>query len=150
MDKSIELKPSNKNREGIVHEYKIRVDNAYYMCLVFGSKYKAEKFMREEWKAKEIHWIKSFVWTKSLILKMGTRNRTFGRDGFFLRMEYLHQWNGYADKECPDMEKVQDKGVEYIQKLGHIKDKACHIEDGYIRPSYTTNNLNGDMLDDYE
>lgn len=140
MTKNIEFKPSNKDREMIVHEYKIRVENSYYMCIVFGSKYKAEQFIRKDWKASEIHWIKSFIWNKSIVMKMGRRNRTYFQDGFFLRLQYLHQWYGYTDKDCPDVS--EGENVKAFSKSKDFKDPVTKNYFG----EYNTQKNDFDMI----
>ena len=77
--------------EIIVHQYKIRFKGDYYRALVTGSKYEAEKYFKNELKANEIIWEKSFVTTKDIAIRIGTGNKTIARQGFFLRMEFLCQ-----------------------------------------------------------
>lgn len=77
--------------EIIVHQYKIRFKGDYYRALVTGSKYKAEKYFKNELKADEVIWEKSFATTKDIAIRIGTGNKTIARQGFFLRMEFLCQ-----------------------------------------------------------
>ncbi len=60
-----------------------------YTVTVWGSRYKAEEYLKHETHADDIEWIKSFLLTESIAMKKGKRNKTIGRDGFFLRMEFL-------------------------------------------------------------
>lgn len=132
----------------IVHEYKIRVNNEYFMCLLVGNKEKAEYFLFNEWQAKEVYFIKSFAWNKSVILKMASRNRKFD-GGMLVRLSYLHQWNGYTDCNAPNGEKADKVSETFYAAAYHKKDKMSHIEDGYI---YLDDKYNGgdDLEDDYE
>lgn len=93
------------NEEIIVHQYKLRMKGDYYRVCVTGSKYLAEKYMKEEFKADEIIWEKSYVTSKDIAIKLGKKNRIIANQGFFLKLQFVGQ---LATKQAkPLTEKVQ-------------------------------------------
>lgn len=132
----------------IVHEYKIRVNNEYFMCLLVGNRTNAGMFLFDNWKCKEVYYIKSFTWNKSVILKMAARNRKFD-GGFLVRLSYLHQWNGYADISAPNGEKAHKVSETFYTFAYRKKDIKSHIEEGYIHIDDKFNDCD-DLEDNYE
>ena len=75
--------------EVICHLFKVRYGCEIFMVTVCGSRYKAELYLKNETNADDIEWIKSYILTEDIVIKKGKHNKTIGREGFFLRMEFL-------------------------------------------------------------
>lgn len=103
--------------EIIVHQYKIRFKGDYYRALVTGSKYEAEKYFKNELKADEVIWEKSFVTTKDIAIRVGTGNKTIARQGFFLRMEFLCQMGTKRNKPLADKSEQELEAKETLNKF---------------------------------
>lgn len=102
--------------EIIVHQFKIRKNGDYYKVLVTGSKYQAEKYMREEFHVDEIEWQKSFVTTKDIAIRLGTGNRTIANQGFFLRMEFICQMGTKRSKPLAEKPRTFEEIKALISK----------------------------------
>lgn len=86
----------------ICHIFKIRIGSEIYDVTVCGLRHKAEQYMREEMKANDIEWIKSFLINSKTILKLGEKNRSIAREGFFLRMEFISYFGTKHSKPLKD------------------------------------------------
>lgn len=73
----------------ICHMFKVRIGSEIYGVTVCGLRHKAEQYMKYEMKADEIEWIKSFLINSKTVLRLGEKNRSIAREGFFLRMEFI-------------------------------------------------------------
>lgn len=102
--------------EIIVHQFKIRKNGDYYKVLVTGSKYQAEKYMREEFHVDEIEWQKSFVTTKDIAIRLGTGNKTIANQGFFLRMEFICQMGTKRSKPLAEKKEQEKKTLDKFQR----------------------------------
>lgn len=134
----------HKEREMIVHEYKIRKDNEYYMVIFVGNQKKGEEYFFNTWKVKEMYYIKSYVWDKATVFKMALRNRTFD-GGALLRLDYLHQWYGTCDKDAPKAKDAHNLGKDFYSKPYQYKDNKTHIEEDYILSDETLGTNNDEL-----
>lgn len=102
--------------EIIVHQYQLRLGGDYYKVLVTGSKYQAEQYMKNEFKADEVIWQKSFVTTRDIAINLGKKNKTITRQGMFLRLEFSHQLGTKRNKSLNEKKRSYADIIKIINQ----------------------------------
>ena len=95
----------------VCHIFKIRVGSEFYSVTVCGSRYKAELYMKHEMQADDIEWIKSFVMQEDIALRYGKKNRIICREGFVMRVQFLHNFGTIRSKRLADKVEREDSIV---------------------------------------
>lgn len=111
---------SGKSFEMICHLFRVQIGAEFYSVIATGSRHKIERYFRQEIGAHSVVWQKSFLSQNSKVFNMGRKSKVVARDGFVLKMEFLHELGTIRSKVLNDIQdgKQGKKGNLLEAKIG--------------------------------
>lgn len=95
----------NEEDSVICHQFKARFKSEYYNIITSGNKWKAEQYIKQELKADELEWIRSFCIDAKSAARMSKANRVIAEDGFLITMEFAGEFGVKRDGQVAPVNK---------------------------------------------
>lgn len=109
---------TNDKFEIICHVFRVQIGTEFYSVIATGSRYKISEYFKNELGATKVIWLKSMICRNSKVFNLGRKSKVVARNGFVLKMEFLHELGTIRSKALND---EQDKKRERGERLLEVK-----------------------------